>query len=162
MSNVIFQKLIFCQKLTSAGWCQILELSHKFTCFFSKFLCFDFSRLKTTFHPTSAGVGVGWCREKYVILSDKSKDNGCIRETIRMYSGVLQVAHGGSGAKAPPLAARTSTVQETSQIPDCGFYLPVFMCCDATVNDAHRSLSYDSKVWSSRGSCNTILYKLVH
>ena len=55
------------------------------------------------------------------------------RLTVRLDSGWLRVARGGSGAKAPPLAERPSTVQETGQIPDCGFYLPVFMCRDATV-----------------------------
>jgi len=52
---------------------------------------------------------------------------------FRINSGVLRVARGGSGAKAPPLAARPSTVQETSQIPGCGFYLPVSMSRNPTV-----------------------------
>jgi len=50
-----------------------------------------------------------------------------------MDSGVLQVARGGYRAKAPPLAARPTTVQETGQIPGCGFYLPVFMSLNPTV-----------------------------
>ena len=48
-------------------------------------------------------------------------------EKLRINSGVLRVARGGSGAKAPPLAACPSTVQETGLIWDCSFYLPVSM-----------------------------------
>jgi len=56
-----------------------------------------------------------------------------LRGKFRMNSGVLRVERGGSGAKAPLLAARPSTVQETGQIPDCGFYLPVSVSRNATV-----------------------------
>jgi len=52
---------------------------------------------------------------------------------FRIISSVVRVARGGSGAKAPPLAARPSTVPKTGQIPDCGFYLPVSMSRDDSV-----------------------------
>jgi len=63
---------------------------------------------------------------------------------LRINSGVLRVARGGSGAKAPLLAARPSTVQETGQILDCSFYLPVSMSRDDPVGP---ELSTLLKTW---------------
>ena len=102
-----------------------------------------------SFFCTKIGFGRFFAIFKFclqVLLAELGKKSVFL-EKFRINSGVLRVARGGCGAKAPPLAARPSTLQETGQIPYCSFYLLVCVLepyCKASESDINSQRSLES------------------